>query len=644
MTVLRTPRDLPCVPVGRGAATVEDLLRGRVDLLSAREAAALSTAPAWGTIDELSAGVARAGVMTRAEATAVLRGLAERGVLPSEAELVARMTADLGARGATSGDRARAEPDGQGPKVATLGIPTRGRPEALRRALATFGRDLAESGRGVDVLVAGGATDGSGEHSVAVAREAEARWGVRVRCAGVEDARRFAFAVAAEAGVPPEVALRALVPEDGATFAAGTGRNLLLLDAAGRCSLQVDDDTICDLRAAPPGAGDLLALRSFEDPAEMWFGEAAAGPPGGGAVHASRGAQSTPGAGREELDEAPMDASREGAWRDHTAIHERLLGRSAGALVAAAAAEGKLELRRASARLFERIAGGAGVVCTQLGVRGDPAIGAMGWLLTLPEPSRGRLLASERLYREVITSRRLARAVTDPTLTELERCMTVTIGLDGRDVLPPFPPLYRNEDGLFGAALAVCRPGAVLGHLPFTVAHEPVDARAAPFDAVFEQAGRLGMNDVIAGLAAASRREVDTGSAGAAVSTLGDSLSKWGRLPARELFERLWWMLAESLARRLARIEALLREARGAPSFWAADLERLADVIRERAEDPGRAVPLEHGDRRALDAGRELARRRITEYGQLLACWPAMWDAARRLRESGRSPLSRGAR
>lgn len=615
MIAFRVPRDLPSVPIGRGGATVEDLLRDRVDVLSAREVAALATAGAWGTLDELSANVARGGAMGRAEALAILRGLAERGALPSEAELIERVTA-----GAAAGGPA----DAAEPEIATLGIPTRGRPEALRRALATFGRDIAESGRALDILVADGGE--GGEQVRAAAREARGRWGVRVRCADAGDARRFAAAVAVESGVPVEVALRALVPEPGAVFAGGAGRNLLLLAAAGRCSLQVDDDTVCDLRAAPPGAESGLALRSFEDPTEMWFGDAADGASlvGDDGAHGHAG----PRAGGEP----PPPVG------DHAGLHGRLLGRSAGALVAEAAAGGGLSLRRASPGLLARIAGGGRVVCTQLGLRGDSAIGAMSWLLTMPQPSRGRLLASEAVYRKAITSRRLARAVTMPTLTDQERCMTVTIGLDGREVLPPFPPVYRNEDGLFGGVLAACRPSDVLGHLPFTVAHEPLAAREAPFDEIFDQPGRLGVNDVIAGLVAASRGEVDLRSAGAAVATLGYSLSAWARVPARDLFERIWWMLAESLARRLARIDALLRESRRLPPFWAHDLERLADAIRERVEDPGRAVPLEWTGRGALDAGRELARRRIAEYGELLMRWPAMWEAARRLRERGQAP------
>lgn len=585
----RSPFDLPRSPIGRGGAVLFDPLRGRADVLSPEEAAALAAAGPRGTLDELSANAARSPALrSRAEAVVILSGLAARGVLAPEAEIVERITACGHLE--------------EGPaRVATLGVPTRDRPGLLRRALETFGLEIAESGRAIDILVVDGA-EGEERPAGAQVREIARRFGVRVRHAGRRAAARFAERVAGAAGAPPGVALRALVPEAGGAFAAGAARNLLLLDAAGRASLQADDDTVCALRAAPSAARG-LALRSFEDPAEMWFGDAA---------------------GAEEA--APV--------RGLALLHERLLGRTGSALAREAASGEGLDLRRASTALLVKIASGGRVVCTQLGVRGDSGIGATSYLLTLPEPSRGRLLASEPLYRSAITSRRLARAVTADTVTDLARCMALALGLDGREPLPPFPPLHRNEDGLFGCVLSVCRPAALFGHLPVTVAHEPEVPRPEPVDGVFDQPARLGVNDVIAGLVSASRSEVDTRSPGAAIESLGRCLVAWSQVPDRDLFERLWWMLARSLAQRLARIEALLRESRRAPSFWARDLERLADVIRERATDPARAVPLElRGE--APSSARELTRRRILEYGEILIYWPALLDAAERLRARG---------
>ncbi|MEZ4302372.1 MAG: hypothetical protein R3B70_46020 [Polyangiaceae bacterium] len=553
--------------------------------------------------------------------------------------------------------------------MATLGIPTHARPEALRRALGSFARDLAESGRAArcerdvdegrtDILVVddvvGGPHDGA---SLAAAREIGARFGVLVRHADRREAERFAGELAAESGAPIEIVRAAIVAGGRVEPAFGAARNLLLLDAAGRCSLQVDDDTVCAIAPAPE-AREGLALRSFEDPTEMWFDSAHCGP-------LDELATAAAGVGYVDLHERMLGARAsalvggfvaadrgdgDAAWANGARVGKRVAtsgsdsdtARASGAREGGVAEDGRarlaggVDLRAASSALMRRIAAGGRVGVTQLGVRGDGAIGGMSALLTLPAASRARLLASEAGYRRAIESRRLARAASSATLTEQELCMTIAIGLDGRDVLPPFAPVGRNEDGLFGSVLATVDPRLVLGHLPFTIAHEPPEARGGPFTRIFDEPARLGVNEVLAGLIGSSRAEIDVRSRRAAIESLGRCLIAWSELPAQDVLERVSWMLGQRLARRLARIEALLREARRAPSYWADDLEELASTIRDRAEEPERAIPAELRARLTTREAREETMRRVSEYGQILLWWPTLVDAARALKRRGR--------
>lgn len=590
------PSDVPRAQIGEKRSVVHDPLRARIDLLSPNEAAVIGAAGAWGTLDELAARGAESGALgTRGAVQATLSALVERGVLTPEGELFGLLCA-----------AAREEDARPRPEVATIGIPTKERPESLRRALERTARDVADSGRAIDLVIVDEAEGERAAHARELAIEIGRRFGVRVRYADRGAKKRFAARVAALAGVAPDVARAALVPEVGNTFAAGAARNLLLLDSPGRCSLQLDDDTLCDLRAAP-ATGRGLHLRSFEDPTELWFdgGHGGDGEERGGVASA----------------------------------HERLLGRRAAWLVERALAEsggaGDVDPARASTGLLARIASGGRVACTQLGVRGDCAMGAMGYLLTLGQPSRARLLADERTYRETVETRRLTRAVTAETLTDQELCMTFAIGLDGRTALPPFPAVHRNEDGLFGNVLAACEPTAIFGHLPWTLVHEPEDRRVRPFDHVFEQIGRVGVNDFVAGLVSSSRNVIDVRSPALAFESLGRSLLAWCEIPERDLFERIWWMLARTIAQRLARMDLLLRSSARSPAFWARDLERLADVGRERVEDPERAVPFEWAELRDRREARARTVRHVSEYGQLLVAWPALLGAARTLAESG---------
>ncbi len=580
----------------------------------------LATCHGAATLDEHAARAVEAGVPgTRAAIRGILNELVERGVLVSNGALAKRI-ADVAADGI-----AGAAEDGGAPRVTTLGVPTRDRPRSLRRALESYARDLVASERAGDardlvasarareardpdaieiVVVDDSTSEALAREAAEVSRDVAVRTGVRVRHVDRATKERLVRALARVSGVPLAVVVRALAPADIGIFAAGAGRNVLLLDAVDRCALQVDDDTICDARAAP-GALPGLRARSFEDPTEMWFDE--------------------------------RTGSEGASIKGYPALHERLLGLGGAALLSGESVDGA-DLGNASPALIGRVLRGGTVRCTQTGLRGDSALGTMMYLLTIGQPTRARLLASEATYRGVVASRRLVRAAPIATITEQEGCMTASIGLDARVILPPFPPVERNEDGLFGVVLGACDPSALFGHLPWTIAHEPEDARPQQFDLVFEQAGRVGVNDVIAGLVTSSLPDIDHRSPAAAIESLGRALVAWTELPERDLFERVAWMLARRLAQRLARIGALLREERRAPSFWARDLDRLADVVRERVEEPERAIPFELTARHDRTAARAVAVRRVREYGEILIHWPALWEAARALRARGDHP------
>ncbi|MFO0592512.1 MAG: hypothetical protein U0441_33525 [Polyangiaceae bacterium] len=601
LDVYRALAGAPRAPAGRGAEAVLDPIDGRVRLLSSAEASVLSACAGAATLDEHAARAEALGFKgTRAAIVAMLRDLVDRGVLVREADLVRRFrAAEASSAPDARSSGARVPEEAPAPRVEMIGIPTRDRPRMLRRALASHAADLVAHGRSIEIVVADRSeSEALAAEARAASREVAASTGVTVRHLDASAIAAFVEALWRLSAAPAETLGAALYPDDHGAFAAGASRNVLLLLAAGRCALQVDDDTIGDARAAP-GARPGLRGVSSEDPTEMWIDDGAA------------------------PEERPVGG--------HVGAHEALLGRRARELFT----EDGADLGSASAAMIGRALRGGHVRCTQAGLRGDPALGTMMFALTIGAPTRARLLASEAVYRRAITSRRLVRAAPMATITEREGCMTAAVGLDARGLLPPFPGIGRNEDGLFGHALAACDEAALFGHLPWTLAHEPESARAQPFEHVFEHAGRIGENDLLAALITSSLPEIDRRSQAAAIESLGHALVAWSELPEHELFERAWWMLGRRLAQRLARIESLLREERRTPPYWARDLDRLADTIRERAEDPERAIPYDLRERMDASAARRAFRERLLAYGDVAIHWSAMWDAARELHARG---------
>lgn len=104
-------------------------------------------------------------------------------------------------------------------------------------------------------------------------------------------------------------------------------------------------------------------------------------------------------------------------------------------------------------------------------------MGATLYYLMLRGASRDRLHLSEAAYRAAVCGGPVVRAVTRPTVTSGSVCMAGNLGLDLRTPLPPFPPVLRNEDGVFGALVQTCCPWAFMGHLPAAVWHLPPGPR-----------------------------------------------------------------------------------------------------------------------------------------------------------------------
>ena len=137
--------------------------------------------------------------------------------------------------------------------VDALGIPTRSRPELLRRASESFAENLARYGQRAEMVVTDDSPDEDGRHrNLAELRSVAQRWGTAVLYAGPPEKRAFAAQLARTTGVPRAVIDFALFGDDAAGCPGpGANRNALLLSNSGRSFVSVDDDNVCRLAHGP---------------------------------------------------------------------------------------------------------------------------------------------------------------------------------------------------------------------------------------------------------------------------------------------------------------------------------------------------------------------------------------------------------
>jgi hypothetical protein len=381
--------------------------------------------------------------------------------------------------------------------------------------------------------------------------------------------------------------------------AIGANRNASLLFAAGTRLVSIDDDVVVDL-SVPWSLKRGLRLTDGYEPRRFDFlGE--------------RDRLSVPLMGID----SPLAACHKylGMLVDDVAAAER-----------AAKQDVRAEWSSASGDSSSRR-----VRLTMSGFVGQDGMGSPTRLLALDGHARSRLLTSKGRYRRAYVDGRMARYVEIQTITPSVTCMTMCIGLDATDLLPPFFPGGRSCDTLFGVTLAKIDPSAAVMFTPEIVRHDSVDPRSRSEDSIRTYHG-FRIAHLLSEMTAWA--EVRGESTSERLTRIGDSIvavATDGPLVFRRLCVALW-------KRRNAEMSLLLQRNRiryrFAPDYWDQDVTDYILSLEEASRDDGGAIPVD-----VLGATRqerwEETRDQVLQYGRLLVKWPAIWDAARAARANG---------
>lgn len=598
-------------PAGAAEVVAVEPVSGRVHVLSieqARVLAALRRRPGRGdglpdggerTVEEHAAHAASSLGMGAEPARALVLGLAMKGFLAERDELSARL-------------RAAARADGSRAVIGTLGVPARGRTASVVACVQSHLEAARAHGREVTVVVADSA-EGAPAEATRAALSPLCAQGV-IRIAGREERARFAKVLAASAEVDPAVVLRTLLGDARIGPDTGANRCALLLDCAGEPLVMADDDVRARFTRGPfggpaGGADPLLGARPAllsGEPFAAFFPD--------------------PG----------EDAVADGQWvsLDPFALHEALLGADVAEIAAAAPGE----LWGAGADLARRLARRGGrVVITQLGCAGDHGLGGGSSLLFVRGATRERLLASDERMRDALARRRLVRCAERAAICDTDHVMSMHIGVDNRELVPPFVLAGRNSDGVLGALLQRCAEDAFVGFVPWAIAHRAAgsgeEARSASIEQEIASAGRTSLNDVLRVVLAALVEPRGAGTA-AHLEAAGSALVRLASRP-REAHGFFREQVVRGLGRVALRAEQLLDEHGRRPEAWASLVSRLRDGVLAALCDPDVHLPSELVDAHGTLAARALLLEHASNVGLQLAAWPAMTSAARRLRARG---------
>jgi hypothetical protein len=182
-----------------------------------------------------------------------------------------------------------------------------------------------------------------------------------------------------------------------------------------------------------------------------------------------------------------------------------------------------------------------------------------------------------------------------------------------------------------------CWDDCFFGYLPAALAHLPVDTRSVDPKSLWCFSAQGGLFDLIMNALVIASAGVDVAPSGAPrLKLLGRRLAElasraWPEF--RELVRAQQWRSAE---RGAAHIEFITRGV-DASHPWARDARAFALARLTALREPDNLESLSGGDDRSPEARRGRLQRLLQRYGELLEAWPEIFDAAKSLRQQGRT-------
>lgn len=496
------------------------------------------------------------------------------------------------------------------PSITSIGILTYNRPHGFARCVNSFVHNMKDHGRRSRIVVMDDSdVDASRAENVAILEKLRASEPeIEIFFADATRKRAYAEELARHSGVPSEVIDFALFNPEHLGQKDGANRNALFLQTPGELFLSVDDDVVCRLSQSPRQQ-DGLVFTSSPDPTEIW-------------LYPDRDAL---------LSEHPA------VEQDVLSLHERLLGKETGS-ISRLLPETDVSFAGLSAYLLDLLeTRSAKVRVTWSGLYGDSGASYPTYYLWKDESVQEQLTASEETYRRITVSREVFRAPRRTSIGDSSYCQSTMLAFDHRGLLPPFMPVQRGSDILFGRTLRLCFKASLIGYLPWAILHSPIEARSNAPEDIVASARRTSMcevMDVAFGTFSSPyfvRDERDL------LVRLGEHLRALGRLPPDEFEEILRLGLWARASAAMQNLETALRNSPNAPLYWSNDIRGHIAAQRERLDQGTLWENFSFGDRmlRSIDERLRIAQRLVLRFGEMLKAWPMLIEAAGDLRQRG---------
>lgn len=292
----------------------------------------------------------------------------------------------------------------------------------------------------------------------------------------------------------------------------------------------------------------------------------------------------------------------------------------------------QVALRHAQPAFARRLNQHSRVLVTECGSMGDPGTGGIQWLATMSADSRDRLMQNEGRLQQAQDQRHCWLGRTHPVFEPNANISQLT-GFDNRGFLPPYFPIIRGQDRLFGVTTSFIFPDSVTLDYPWAVPHLPIPARTWS-----EQQNDFSVSSKFPGWLTSqvvSRKDQCPSEAtGSRLEFLAGSFRELAESPDQVLLDLYADDWNESRDKQIEDLQQNIRESAGQSKEWQEYLQNaLRQVQSSSLVEP--RIPDLRGQVGELSGSALVSfwREAWLNFGRSLLAWPDIRQAARHIVE-----------
>jgi hypothetical protein len=197
------------------------------------------------------------------------------------------------------------------------------------------------------------------------------------------------------------------------------------------------------------------------------------------------------------------------------------------------------------------------------------------------------------------------------------------MGVSNKGLCPPFIPVGRNSDGVFGYTLGLLDRRAIFAHIPVGIVHD--SDRPSQYDAGIPSASGARLADLILEFTASCTSPV--GGTGK-LRDIGRHLQAYGAHSASEFLVLAYQAFIASKTRLLSLMDDEVDQTPCCQAFWRKAISSYRTAFFDASRDPEAFIPSEVKHLASMDEMIQTAQSTVNNIGRLYDVWPSILSAA----------------